>query len=213
MSELDLPPLPSAALGRAQALLSRSPRVVLGLVGPPGCGKSTVAEALQRALGPTSVVVPMDGYHLANVQLARLGRAHRKGAADTFDSAGYADLLARIRSHPPHDTIYAPSYERKIEEAVAGAIAVPPEARLVITEGNYLLFDDGPWARVRPALDEVWYVDVDDAVRLPRLIRRHQQFGRTLASAQDWVRDTDEPNARLIAQTRDRADWVFRWDA
>ena len=187
-------------------------RKLLGLVGPPGAGKSTLALALRRAFADASQVVPMDGFHLANVELQRLGRAGRKGAPDTFDSAGYAALLQRLRAQRADEIVYAPEFRREIEEPIAGAIAVLPQTRLVITEGNYLLLDDGPWAAIAPLLDDVWYVDGDDAVRTGRLILRHEQFGRSRQDAIDWVAATDEPNARLIAATRPRADIVFRWE-
>ncbi len=188
-------------------------RRLLGLVGAPGAGKSTLAAALLQAVGPQRAqVVPMDGFHLANVELQRLGRAARKGAPDTFDSAGYVVLLQRLREQRPGDAIvYAPEFRREIEEPIAGAIAVLPSTQLVITEGNYLLHDVGPWAGAAAMLDEVWYVDIDDAVREERLVRRHQQFGRSAEEARAWVESTDAPNARLIAQTRVRAHHVLPW--
>lgn len=152
----------------------------------------------------------MDGFHLANSELARLGRAARKGAPDTFDSAGYVALLRRLKA--ADEVVYAPEFHRDIEEAIAGAIAVPPGVPLVITEGNYLLLDSGPWSQVRALLDEVWFVDTDDALRRERLVGRHMQFGRSAQEAQDWVASTDDPNARLIESTRHRADRQFRWN-
>jgi pantothenate kinase len=202
--------LPAAELARLEALLADGRRKLLGLVGAPGSGKSTVAQALLDALPGRAQVVPMDGFHLANAELGRLGRAGRKGAPDTFDGAGYVALLRRLRSQPAGETVYAPEFRREIEEPVAGAIAVRPETPLVITEGNYLLLEEGPWAGVAPLLDEVWYVEVDDRVRLERLLRRHQQFGRSLEAAQAWVAQTDEPNARRIAATRPRAHHILR---
>ncbi len=188
-------------------------RKLLGLVGAPGAGKSTLALALLHAVGADRAqVVPMDGFHLANVELQRLGRADRKGAPDTFDSAGYVALLQRLREQRPDgDIVYAPEFRREIEEPIAGAIAVLPSTQLVITEGNYLLHDVGPWAGAAAMLDEVWYVDIDDAVREQRLVQRHQQFGRSAEAARDWVASTDAPNARLIAATRARAHHVLLW--
>jgi pantothenate kinase len=202
--------LPAAELARLDALLADGRRKLLGLVGAPGSGKSTVAQALLDALPGRAQVVPMDGFHLANAELGRLGRAGRKGAPDTFDGAGYVALLRRLRSQPAGETVYAPEFRREIEEPVAGAIAVRPETLLVITEGNYLLLEEGPWAGVAPLLDEVWYVEVDDRLRLERLLRRHQQFGRSPEAAQAWVAQTDEPNARRIAATRPRAHHILR---
>ncbi len=185
-------------------------RFMLGLVGAPGAGKSTVAQSLLDALPGRAVVVPMDGFHLANSELARLGRADRKGAADTFDSAGYVALLGRLRLRPAGQVVYAPDYRREIEEAVAGAIAVPEDIELVITEGNYLLLDEGHWSGVRGQLDAVWFVDIDAELRRQRLVARHMRFGRSEADARAWVMQTDEPNALLVEATRARADVVLR---
>jgi len=211
--EPQLPSIPADGLARLQALMAGGQRKLLGLVGAPGAGKSTLASALLRAAGADRAqVVPMDGFHLANVELQRLGRASRKGAPDTFDSAGYVALLQRLREQGPGDPIvYAPEFRREIEEPIAGAIAVLPETQLVITEGNYLLHDAGPWAGAAAMLDEVWYVDIDDAVREERLLKRHRQFGRSPEAARDWVAATDAPNARLIAATRGRAHFVLHW--
>lgn len=197
---------------RVQALLASGQRKILGIAGAPGSGKSTLAQALLEQAGERAVVLPMDGYHLANAELARLGRAARKGAEDTFDSAGYVALLSRLRSQGGDELIYAPQFLREIEEAVAGAIPIPPSTQLIITEGNYLLLDRGHWARVRPLLDECWYLEVDPILRVQRLIARHVQFGRTPEAARAWVMDSDEANAALIETTRPRADLIFRWD-
>ncbi|MDB5877956.1 MAG: putative kinase [Variovorax sp.] len=197
---------------RIDALLADGRRKLLGLVGAPGAGKSTLAAALLAALGERAQVVPMDGFHLANVELQRLGRTDRKGAPDTFDSAGYVALLQRLRTQGDDDIVYAPEFRREIEEPVAGAIAVLPATQLVITEGNYLLHDGGAWAGVAGLLDEIWYVDVNEALREARLVRRHRQFGRSEEAALAWVEQTDAPNARLIAATRVRAHHVLTLD-
>ncbi|WP_341677936.1 nucleoside/nucleotide kinase family protein [Niveibacterium sp. SC-1] len=202
--------LPDEYLQRARGLMDGGQRRILGLVGAPGAGKSTVARALCEALGGAAVVVPMDGFHLANQELVRLGRGGRKGAPDTFDAAGFAALLARIRG-ATGETVYAPEFRREIEEPIANAIPVPPEARLIITEGNYLLLDDAPWPQVRAQLDECWFVDVPDDLRIERLVARHRQFGRDEAAARGWVASVDEPNARRIEAARAHADLIFRW--
>ena len=207
-----MPAIPESYLVRLREMLKTGSRIILGLVGPPGAGKSTVGLALRDAFRDISQIVPMDGFHLANVELSRLGRAGRKGAPDTFDSAGYVDLLKRLRAQSPDEIIYAPEFRREIEEPIAGAIPIFPETQLLITEGNYLLLDEGHWKKVPAYLDEVWYVDVDDALRIERLAARHQQFGRSRDEAIAWVNTTDEPNARLIATGKQRANLVFRWD-
>jgi pantothenate kinase len=195
-------------LAFVDAVVAGSERRVLGLVGTPGSGKSTLAQLLVARGGERAVQVPMDGFHLANVELARLGRAGRKGAPDTFDADGYVALVRRIRAQRGDQIMYAPEFRREIEEPIAGAIAVLPEHRLIVTEGNYLLLESGAWNDVRALLDDVWYVEVDDALRLGRLIARHIAFGRDEAAARAWVARTDEPNARLIEATRNRADRI-----
>ena len=182
----------------------------MGITGEPGAGKSTVADALVRELGSrgaSAVLVPMDGFHLANLALRALGNADRKGALDTFDGAGYAALLARIAAGGPH-TVWAPTYDRSIEESVAGAVPVPAGTDVVVTEGNYLLVDDGPWADLREHLDEVWAVEVDPAVRSARLVARHVAFGKPPSVATEWVAAVDERNAELVRSTMWRADLV-----
>src|SRR5947209_15380641 len=135
-------------LARAQALADGAARRILGITGAPGSGKSTLAQRLVSALDGTAVLIGMDGYHLAQAELERLGRAERKGAPDTFDAAGYVALLARLRAHDPDEVVYAPEFRREIEEPIACAVPVPPATPLVITEGNYLLLTEPPWSGV-----------------------------------------------------------------
>ena len=202
-TEPDLPEL----VRRATALAGRG-RALLGVAGPPGAGKSTLAAALVAALPDRAVLVPMDGFHLHDDELDRLGRRDRKGAPDTFDAAGYVHLLRRLRERGD-DVVYAPRFLREQEQAVAGAVPVPREVPLVVTEGNYLLAD-GAFAPVRDLLHETWFVAVADAVRRRRLVARHVAHGRTPEQAERWVAHTDEPNARLVQATRARADLVVR---
>jgi pantothenate kinase len=192
--------------------LSAGPRRLLGIVGPPGSGKSTLASALTLALGARAQPVPMDGFHLAQVELERLDRAGRKGAPDTFDVAGYRALLQRLRHQPPGEIVYAPDFRRAIEEPVACALPVFAETPLIITEGNYLLLDDAGWGPVAGMLDEVWYLNVSPALRLERLTSRHEKFGRTREQALAWIAATDEPNARRIEASAPRAQRQVGWN-
>ncbi|MCE0766636.1 nucleoside/nucleotide kinase family protein [Pseudonocardia kujensis] len=192
-------------VARATALAAGG-RALLGIAGAPGSGKTTLAAHLAAAV-PGAVHVPMDGFHLADVALDRLGRRDRKGAPDTFDAAGYLALLRRLRAGEP-GPVYAPMFERDLEQPLAGAIAVPPEARLVVTEGNYLLLPEAPWPAVAAELTEVWFCDLREELRVRRLVDRHVRFGKEPAAAEEWVRRVDGPNAERVAATRDRAHLV-----
>ena len=187
------------------------PRRIIGVTGAPGVGKTTYARLLVAESPVPAAYVPMDGFHLADVTLAALGRFDRKGAPDTFDAWGYAALLSRLRTETDH-AVYVPGFERDLEQPIAGAIEVPPEAEVVVTEGNYLLVDEPPWRAVRDALDEVVFLVTDDDVRRRRLVARHVEFGKAPDEAEAWVARVDEANARLIAATRDRADRVVTLD-
>lgn len=182
--------------------------MLLGICGAPGAGKSTLAERLVEALGDEAVYVGMDGFHLAQVELTRLGRTARKGAPDTFDAAGYVNLLKRLAT-PTSDTVYAPQFRREVEEPVAGAVPVHPEHRIVVTEGNYLLLPEQPWRLTRSLLTETWFLAPDEAIRRERLIARHRAFGRSLEEARERTLGSDERNAVLINATRPSADLVL----
>ncbi|MFD4032561.1 nucleoside/nucleotide kinase family protein [Streptomyces sp. NPDC058637] len=195
---------------RARRLAVPGTRRVLGIAGAPGAGKSTLAARLVDSLEGRAALVPMDGFHLAGAELDRLGRSGRKGAPDTFDAAGYVALLRRLRNPEGPGPVYAPAFDRSLEEPIAGAVPVPGDIPLVVTEGNYLLLDEDPWTAVRGLLDEVWFLDPDPGLRVRRLVERHVRFGKPRPQAEDWVAVSDEPNARLVERGRDRADLVVR---
>jgi pantothenate kinase len=203
-------PFDDALFHRAHAMAATG-RVVLGIAGAPGAGKSTLAEQLVHRFGADAVVVPMDGFHLHDDELARMERGHRKGAPDTFDVAGYLALLRRLRTEAD-TTVYAPAFDRSRELTVAGAVAVRPEHRLVVTEGNYLLHDAPGWSELHALLDEVWFVETDEETRLARLVERHAANGKPRDLAQRWATVSDQENAELVAATRERADVVVRVD-
>ncbi len=192
------------------ALLETADRVMVGIAGPPGAGKTTLARTLvhefSTTLGTDAVgYVPMDGFHLSNAVLERLGRRDRKGAHDTFDAVGFVATLARI-AHG--ETVFVPDFDHTTGEPIAASLIVPATARLVVVEGNYLGLDQPGWRDVRPLLHRLIYVDADDAVRRERLRQRHMAAGKTDAEARAWIEAVDQPNAELIDTTRARADTI-----
>jgi pantothenate kinase len=203
-------------LGRLEELVDRvAPRrAVLGIAGPPGSGKTTLVTRLLAAATAYEGVagriahVPMDGFHLTNAELDSLGRRDRKGAPDTFNASAYAGVLASVRALP-RAVVAAPSFDHVVGEPVEGAIVVPMDADLVVTEGNYLLLDDGDWAAVPALLDEVWWCALDDEVRVERLVTRHVETGREVEDATEWVLRSDEANAEVVSGGVGSADVVL----
>ncbi len=196
-------------IAAARSRLVPGSRQLLGIAGAPGSGKSTLAAILASALGADAALVGMDAFHLADAELRRLGRHDRKGAADTFDAAGYLNLLQRLRDRTD-PVVYAPVFERSLEAAIAGAQPVAREVPLIITEGNYLLVDDQDWAPARALLDECWFIESDERLRLSRLTSRHRAYGRSAEQAELRACGSDQRNAELVGRTRHRADRVIR---
>lgn len=194
---------------RVERLAEAGRRTLLGIAGPPGAGKSALAAALTSRLGAGAALVGMDGFHLAQHELERLGLADRKGAPDTFDSYGYAALLRRLRANA-EPVVYAPAFDRRLEDSVAGSVGVDQRVPIVITEGNYLLLRRDGWTAAAAELDAIWYLDLPDDVRRERLLRRHQSHGRDLETARTWALIRDERNARLIRPGIHLADLVVR---
>jgi pantothenate kinase len=195
---------------RVRALVRPDARVMLGITGAPGVGKTTLVEALGAELAHVAAVVGMDGFHLADVELGRLDRRARKGAHDTFDVYGYTALLGRLRADED-PVVYAPWFDRAQEEPIAGAVPIDRDAPLIVTEGNYLLLDAPGWTAARGLLDQVWFLELPEHERTARLVARHQRYGMDAAAALDRATaGSDGDNARLIAATRDRADLVLR---
>ncbi|MBO0867709.1 MAG: nucleoside/nucleotide kinase family protein [Micromonosporaceae bacterium] len=198
----------------APLLDSGRPRIIVGIAGPPAAGKSTLATSLAHNLrarfGPdAAVAVPMDGFHLANAELERLGLADRKGAPETFDAGGFVHLLRRLRD-PQERMVYAPEFNRALNESIGSAVPVSHCVRTVVVEGNYLLVPEPPWAPVRGLLDLALYIDAPRRVRVDALLRRQHARGLDRAAAHNWVHRSDEANAELIAQTRHLADLVLQ---
>jgi len=177
-------------------------RYLFGVAGPPGCGKSTLAERLGAELD--APVVPMDGFHLSNAELVERGQLGIKGAPETFAASAFVDLVRELRQATA--MVACPTFDRMLDETVADRVRVTPDDPVVIVEGNYLLIDEAPWGELADLLDDIAYVDVPNGVRVERLVDRHVAFGRDRVEALDFVRRSDEPNARRIEPGRVRAD-------
>ena len=186
-------------------------RLVVGLVGAPGSGKSTIAEQLKtdlKAAGVFAGLVAMDGFHLSNAVLDELGRRNRKGAPDTFDVEGYLATLDRVRADGAPQ-VFAPAYRRDLHESVAAGSIVSGTG-VVVTEGNYLALETRGWGAARERIALLIPIDVPEEVLVLRLINRHEEFGKNPLAAGHWVRTVDLPNARLIATSVHRCDEVWR---
>jgi len=185
-------------------------RTVIGIVGKPGGGKSTLSKYLLKGCDENLVsVLPMDGFHLSNKVLKSLGRSDRKGAPDTFDVKGFANLLERIASDQSNP-IYYPIFDRSIEESIAAQGVVLPSTRVVIVEGNYLMHDRDGWQEISPLLNQSWYAYLDEDIRISRLISRHIAFGKDPESAKAWAKGSDQANAELIEMSVARCDFLIR---
>jgi pantothenate kinase len=185
-------------------------RTIIGIVGKPGGGKSTLSKYLLKGMDQSLVsVVPMDGFHLSIKVLKDLGRSDRKGAQDTFDVKGFKTLIERIKLDSLNP-VYYPIFDRAIEESIAAQGVVYPSTRVVIVEGNYLMHDKDGWEEISPLLDQSWYAYLDEDIRISRLISRHIAFGKDPESAKAWAKGSDQVNAELIETGVARCDFLIR---
>lgn len=198
----------SELVSRVRLMSRPGSRIIIGITGEPGAGKTTLAAALVEQFPNRAKLAGMDGFHLAQHELERLGRAERKGAADTFDSWGYLALLKRLKARD-EPVVYAPTFDRSLEEPIGSAVSIGRDIEIIFTEGNYLLLDTEGWREVAPLLDEIWYIEPDPDVRMRRLIERHISYGKSRQAAVSWAHGSDEHNAALVREHRSRADIVI----
>lgn len=187
-------------------------RFLVGIVGVPGAGKSTLAQRLVDAVNqeyeqPVAVCVPMDGYHLPNSVLDARNLRVLKGVAETFDGEGFVSLLGKLRQDDG-SSVVCPTFDRSIDASVEDGLVVESGHRIIVIEGNYLLLPRHPWDRIPSLLNEIWYLDVDEQIIKPRLLDRHILGGRSAQDAQQKMDSTDLPNARLIKECRTLADKI-----
>lgn len=196
-----------AAWVRAEA--ENQTRFLFGVAGAPGSGKSTLTQHLAEELG--AVVVPMDGFHRSNRELDRRGLRNVKGAPQTFDAVGFIEAVSNIRQG--HADLWLPDFDRISDEPRPNRLHVPTSAPIVIVEGNYLLLESAPWSELRALFDAVAHLDIERAERVQRLVNRHVQFGKSHAAATDFVRASDERNARIVESASHRAHLIVTMES
>ncbi|MFI1461329.1 nucleoside/nucleotide kinase family protein [Nocardia carnea] len=187
-------------------------RYFVGLAGPPGAGKSTLAFALCTASNSPDEefagIAPMDGFHRTSQDLSDAGELENKGRPGTFDIGGFTAKLRELRSAPVGAEVGWPVYDREIHDPVPDGVVFRWQ-RIVVVEGNYLLLDEPGWRDVRSLLDECWYLDAGTELIEQRLHERHLAGGKAPEVARARIMHNDLPNAELVAGTRARADLVL----
>lgn len=194
--------------------LNSQSKLVVGIAGPPASGKSTLAEAvvahLNKASGEASdiaILVPMDGYHLDNGLLETRGLLARKGAPETFNATGFCNDVAQIKT--ANSDAYFPCFDRSRDIAIANAIYVPPEVKVVVVEGNYLLLKNKPWVGLKDLFAVTVFLSPGLEVLKERLQRRWIDHGLSVDLANERTTENDLPNAELVLQQSAFADIVL----
>lgn len=179
-------------------------RILIGLAGPPAAGKSTLADALAVRMGAEAIVLPMDGYHLDNAILDERGLRARKGAPATFDVAGFASVVSRVRAD--RGEVIVPTFDRRLDLARAGARVIETRHRLVVVEGNYLLLDAAPWSAIAKLFDATIFLNVPEPVIEERILARWKRYGLDDRAARARALENDVPNASLVLRNSQGAD-------
>jgi pantothenate kinase len=182
-------------------------RFLIAIAGPPGAGKSTMADHIAdalRASGETAAVLPMDGFHMDNAILIERGLLARKGIPETFDVRGFLDIIRAVRL--ADQEVLVPVFDRSRELAIASARPIAPDHRFIIVEGNYLLFSLGKWAELEGVFDYAIMLAPPIEVLEERLWARWRGYRLSEEEAGRKVYENDLPNGRLILGNRRRAD-------
>ena len=185
---------------------AKAERFVVAIAGPPGSGKSTLAERLHEVFQDASAVVSMDGFHFDDIVLNSRGLRSRKGAPETFDYAGFAALLKRIRAGEPEIAI--PVFDRSMELSRAGAAIIGSDVKFILVEGNYLLLDEEPWSALGGLFDFSIFVDVPRSELERRLMERWRDHGKSDEDARAWIASNDLPNIERVLARRRQADLI-----
>ncbi len=186
-------------------------RSVTAIAAPPGAGKSTVAGRLEEALNAdhagSAAVFAMDGYHLDDHVLEERGDRARKGSPDTFDVAGFATTLARLRANSEPE-IAVPVFDRSIEVARNAARIIPRSVRHLIVEGNYLLLDIAPWSDLRHMFDTTVTLEVPREVLAARLSERWAALNPDEFRAK--MHGNDLPNVDLVLKRSVSGEYLLK---
>lgn len=193
-------------------------RILIGLAGLPGSGKTTLAQRLQLDFlsahpNCSMQILSMDGFHLSKAQLQALPNPERafarRGAPWTFDALGFVQKLCELKEGQGRVTW--PIFEHRVGDPVADAIVIEPSCQLILVEGLYILYREQAWAGLEGLWDETWYLDTPLELAQARLVQRHQQaWGISQAAALERVLSSDAKNAALVASLRERADYLVQ---
>jgi pantothenate kinase len=190
-------------------------RYLVALAGPPASGKSTLAEALAEQLNQThpnrAAIIPMDGFHYDDAVLEARGDRARKGAPHTFDVAGFAHLLGRLKTNMEPE-VAIPLFDRQLEVARAGAAIIAQEVELLLVEGNYLLLDRAPWDQLFAQFDLTVMIDVSEAELRRRLSQRWEALGFDAEAVALKVEENDLPNGQAVLHHSRAATFLIASD-